>query len=168
MSDSKHKGSCCTSCSCSQGRGVWLLLAALAVVVVVAAWPRKPADSKPTGDASLATTNAAAAPAAASADLQFLKGRWIRPDGGYVLEIRQVDANGQLDAGYFNPGPIRVVSSKATKDGAAVKVYIELNDVNYPGCKYNLTYLPEQRLLVGTYFQAAMQQTYEVAFEREQ
>jgi hypothetical protein len=167
MSDSKHKGSCCTSCSCSRGPGVWLLLAALAIVVVVAAWPRKPADDKATGNSSAPGTNAAAAPAGASADLQFLKGRWVRPDGGYILEIRQVDADGLLDAGYFNPGPIRVVSSKATKDGAAVKVYIELNDVNYPGCKYNLTYLPDQRLLVGTYFQAAMQQTYEVAFERE-
>jgi hypothetical protein len=61
-----------------------------------------------------------------------------------------------------------VVSAKATKDGAAVKVYVELNDVNYPGCKYNLTYLPDQKQLVGTYFQAAMQQTFEVAFEREQ
>ncbi len=112
-------------------------------------------------------TNAQAAPLEAKADLQFLKGRWLRPDGGYVIEIRQVDADGQLDAGYFNPNPIRVVSAKATKEGAAVKVYLELNDVNYPGCKYNLTYLPDQRQLVGTYYQAAMQQTYEVAFERE-
>ena len=46
-------------------------------------------------------------------DLQFLKGRWLRPDGGYVIEIRQVDADGQLDARYFNPSPIRVVAAKA-------------------------------------------------------
>jgi hypothetical protein len=49
-----------------------------------------------------------------------------------------------------------------------VKVHLELNDVNYPGCKYNLTYIPAQRQLMGTYFQAAMLRTYEVAFVREQ
>jgi hypothetical protein len=26
-----------------------------------------------------------------SVDFQTLKGRWLRPDGGYVLEIRAVD-----------------------------------------------------------------------------
>ena len=99
-------------------------------------------------------------------DLQKLKGRWLRPDGGYVIEIRQVDANGQLDAGYFNPKPIRVVSSVARLEGAAAKVFLELNDVNYPGCKYDLTYIPDRDWLVGTYFQAALQQTFEVVFER--
>jgi hypothetical protein len=168
MNDSKHKGSCCGSGSCSKKSGAWLLLLVVAAVVVtVVAWPRKPAAEAANPDAS-SSAIAAPAQAAPTADLQFLKGRWVRPDGGYVIEIRQVDADGQLEAGYFNPGPIRVVNSKAEKDGAAVKVYIELNDVNYPGCKYNLTYIPDQRLLVGTYFQAAMRQTYEVAFEREQ
>ena len=138
-----------------------------AAIVVVAAWPRKGTDDPAAAPAAPPTTNASAAPLEATADLQFLKGRWVRPDGGYVIEIRQVDADGQLDAGYFNPNPIRVVGARAAKEGAAVKVYLELNDVNYPGCKYNLTYLPDQRQLVGTYFQAAMQQTYEVAFERE-
>jgi hypothetical protein len=140
----------------------------VAAIAVVAIWPGRKAKEGPVTPGPEAATNAAAAEVEAKVNLQFLKGRWLRPDGGYVIEIRQVDADGQLDAGYFNPNPIRVVSAKATKDGAAVKVYLELNDVNYPGCKYNLTYLPAQRQLVGTYFQAAMQQTYEVAFEREQ
>ena len=26
-----------------------------------------------------------------------LNGRWLRPDGGYVLEIRSVDASGKID-----------------------------------------------------------------------
>jgi hypothetical protein len=167
MNDSKHKGPGCAACGTSR-RGIsWLLLIA-AALIVVAVWPRRKAGEPPAPTAAVLATNALAVPTEARADLQFLKGRWIRPDGGYILEIRQVDADGQLDAGYFNPNPIRVVSSKATKEGAAVKVYVELNDVNYPGCKYNLTYLADQRMLVGTYFQAAMQQTYEVAFEREQ
>lgn len=167
MNNSKDKESCCASCSCLRGPGLWLLLIAVAIVAVVV-WQCKQTGDKSAELAFTATTNAGGSSADAKADLHFLKGRWLRPDGGYILEIRQVDADGQLDAGYFNPNPIRVVSSKATKDGAAIKVYVELNDVNYPGCKYNLTYIPERRQLVGTYFQAAMQQTYEVAFEREQ
>lgn len=166
MSDSKNKGPCCASCSCSRRGGLWLLLLAVAVLAVVA-WPWKKADEVALEPGGVPATNTSAAPVEAKVDLQFLKGRWLRPDGGYVIEIRQVDADGQLDARYFNPNPIRVVAAKAAKEGAAVKVHLELNDVNYPGCKYNLTYLPEQRQLVGTYFQAAMQQTYEVAFERE-
>ena len=133
--------------------------------------------SKPAGTAETAGTNPPVTPLAATVstnasagkaavDLQKLKGRWLRPDGGYVIEIRQVDANGQLDAGYFNPNPIRVVSSVAKQDGPAAKVYLELNDVNYPGCKYDLTYIPGQDILVGTYFQAAIQQTFDVVFER--
>lgn len=167
MNDSKNKGCSCGGCSCSRGPGLWLLLAAVVIILAVAVWPRKSDLAKPEGGADVVSSNAIAV-AEAKIDLQFLKGRWVRPDGGYVIEIKQIDADGQLDASYFNPNPIRVVSAKATKEGAAVKVYLELNDVNYPGCKYNLTYLPDQRQLVGTYFQAAMQQTYEVAFEREQ
>ncbi len=166
MSGSKDKGSCCASCSCSHRGGLWLLLIAVAIIAV-AAWPGKRTSDSATMPTGATTTNAGVAALEAKMDLQFLKGRWLRPDGGYVIEIRQVDKDGQLDAGYFNPSPIRVVAAKAAKEGAAVKVYLELNDVNYPGCKYNLTYLPDQRQLVGTYFQAAMQQTYEVAFERE-
>jgi len=162
------KEPCCASCSCTRGPGLWLFLIAAATVLGVALWPQKQTGVGNHEPAFAASTNGSGSKAEAKVDLQFLKGRWLRPDGGYVLEIRQVDADGQLDAGYFNPNPIRVVSAKASKDGAAVKVYVELNDVNYPGCKYNLTYLPTQRQLVGTYFQAALHQTYEVAFEREQ
>jgi hypothetical protein len=33
-----------------------------------------------------------------SIDFQTLNGRWLRPDGGYVLEIRAVDPSGSIDA----------------------------------------------------------------------
>ncbi|HEY9174120.1 MAG TPA: hypothetical protein VI136_17700 [Verrucomicrobiae bacterium] len=166
MSASKEKKLCCGDCACSRRGGLWLLPLAVAVIAVVV-WPKKRGDEVAPGPGGAPAPNASAALVETKADLQFLKGRWLRPDGGYVIEVRQVDADGQLDARYFNPNPIRVVAAKATKEGAAVKLYLELNDVNYPGCKYNLTYLPEQRQLVGTYFQAALGQTYEVAFERE-
>jgi hypothetical protein len=117
------------------------LLVAAAIVIGAAVWPRQSADRSAPGAASTEATNSATAPAGADG-LQFLKGRWIRPDGNYLLEIRQVEAGGQLDAGYFNPNPIRVVGARAAKEGAAVKVYIELNDVNYPAVSTTLPICP--------------------------
>jgi hypothetical protein len=35
--------------------------------------------------------------------LDVLRGRWVRPDGGYGVVIRSVGADGQLEAMYFNP-----------------------------------------------------------------
>ena len=49
---------------------------------------------------------------AADSDLGRLKGRWLRPDGGYVLEIRDVDAGGTIEAAYLNPRPINVARAK--------------------------------------------------------
>jgi hypothetical protein len=97
---------------------------------------------------------------------ESLKGRWQRPDGGYVLDIKNVDANGKLAAGYFNPRPINVSQAEATLDGTTIKVFIELRDTNYPGATYNLTYDPLQNQLRGIYFQPALQQSFEVFFIR--
>ena len=150
---------------------VVLVVAGAAILIALDKWPGRKASGESAAADAAVTTNAGPATATTSQeskpDLRFLKGRWVRPDGGYVLEIRQVDADGQLDAGYFNPSHIRIASAVARKDGAATKVLIELNDVNYPGCKYNLTYIPNKELLVGTYYQAAMRETFEVGFERE-
>ncbi len=44
--------------------------------------------------------------ARAGAGLDVLKGAWIRTDGGYVILIRNVAADGQLDATYFNPATL--------------------------------------------------------------
>lgn len=35
-----------------------------------------------------------------------LPGRWVRPDGGYVIAIKSVDAGGKLEASYANPNPL--------------------------------------------------------------
>ena len=142
-------------------------LVAVACVATYFLQRQKPA--KATADAPPATNvtaQATTAGAAAKTDFQFIKGRWARSDGDYLIEIRKVDADGQLEAGYFNPQPIHVAKAEVKKDGAATKVFIELNDVNYPGCKYNLTYIPNEDRLAGTYYQAALQETYEVMFER--
>src|SRR2546425_3699247 len=44
--------------------------------------------------------NLPATPVATQPELQKLKGKWERPDGGYILEIRSVNAAGKLDASY--------------------------------------------------------------------
>ena len=93
-------------------------------------------------------------------------GRWLREDGGYILEIREVAPDGRLSAAYFNPNPIHVSNAAVVQDGGMLKVGIELNDVNYPGCLYTLVLDPQLDQLVGTYFQAALGQTFQVAFVR--
>jgi hypothetical protein len=98
--------------------------------------------------------------------LDRLRGRWVRPDGGYVLEIRDVEASGKMTAGYFNPRPINVSRAEATLDGTTLKVFIELRDVNYPGATYHLTYDPGSDQLRGVYFQPALQQSFQVFFVR--
>jgi hypothetical protein len=102
----------------------------------------------------------------ARAGFDRLKGRWRRPDGGYVLEIREIDASGKMVAAYFNPRPINVSRAEASQEGTTTKVFIELRDKNYPGSTYTLTYDPGSDQLKGTYFQAALQQSFEVVFVR--
>ncbi|MFO1514678.1 MAG: hypothetical protein U1F83_17505 [Verrucomicrobiota bacterium] len=114
------------------------------------------------------STNAMMKSAQAKGDFQKLKGRWLRPDGGYVLEIKSAEDQGKLNAAYFNPKPINVAKAEASQEGAATKVFVELRDVNYPGSTYTLTYVADRDLLVGIYYQALQQQSFEVYFERMQ
>jgi hypothetical protein len=97
-------------------------------------------------------------------DFKDLIGRWIRKDGGYVIEIRSIDANGKMDADYYNPRPINVSVAEASKDNNIVKVFIELRDVGYPGSTYSLAYIPSENMLIGIYYQAKLDQTFEVIF----
>ena len=97
---------------------------------------------------------------------QLLKGRWLRPDGGYVLEIQKVKTDGQMEAAYFNPRPIHVAIAKMSQSGPATKVFVELRDTGYPGSAYNLVYDPESDQLKGIYSQAALHQDFDVYFVR--
>jgi len=97
---------------------------------------------------------------------EVLKGRWQRPDGGYILQIRTIDGGGKVDAGYFNPRPINVSRAEATEEGGKMKVFVELRDTGYPGSVYTLTYNPKEDVLVGVYFQAVVQQNFDVFFTR--
>ena len=134
-----------------------------------------PAPASPTAAVPAAATTApattapAATPAATvpAAGVAKVKGRWLRPDGGYILAITTIAADGRAEAGYFNPNPIKVAWATVNAEGADIRVKVELRDENYPGCLYKLNYAPDKDRLVGTYFQAQMQQTYEVEFVRE-
>ncbi len=95
-----------------------------------------------------------------------LVSRWERPDGGYVLEIKGVDASGKADVAYFNPDPINVSRAAAWRENGVTKLVVELRDVNYPGCTYTLEYNAQTDQLAGQYYQAAVQETYEVVFSR--
>ena len=101
-----------------------------------------------------------------TAGFQALRGRWIRPDGGYVMEIRSVADTGRMETAYFNPNPIHVSRAEASRKGEAVIVFIELRDVNYPGSTYTLIHEPKSDQLEGIYYQAATGQSYEVFFRR--
>ncbi|HVP79018.1 MAG TPA: hypothetical protein VMV04_14115 [Thermodesulfobacteriota bacterium] len=99
-------------------------------------------------------------------DVQLLEGRWIRPDGGYVLQLDEIKKDGSLKASYFNPRPIKVFSSKWSRKEGEINLFVELRDINYPGSKYNLQYDPKTDRLIGTYFQAVEKQTFNIEFVR--
>jgi hypothetical protein len=100
--------------------------------------------------------------------LEKLKGKWLRPDGGYILEIRNAAPDGKMEAAYFNPRPIHVAKAEASREGENLKVFVELRDVNYPGSTYTLVYDATNDQLKGDYFQAALKQTFDVYFTRVQ
>jgi hypothetical protein len=102
----------------------------------------------------------------ASDRFDALKGRWLRPDGGYIFEIRAVDPSGKIDGVYLNPKPINIAKAEATRDGSTLKVFAEIRAPDYPGSTYMLTYYPQQDQLRGTYVQAAPRQSYNVIFVR--
>jgi hypothetical protein len=96
-----------------------------------------------------------------------LIGRWLRPDGGYIIEIRSIGADGRMDAAYLNPRPINVARAEASWKKGQQEVFIELQDTGYPGSTYTLDYNPDQDLFTGVYFQASLKQAFEVVFFRQ-
>ncbi|QKS31443.1 MAG: hypothetical protein HT579_01850 [Candidatus Accumulibacter similis] len=90
----------------------------------------------------------------------------MRPDGGYVINIRSVDASGKLDAAYANPNPLPFSRAEATREGNAIKLFFELRAAGYNGSTYTLTYDPAADVLKGVYFQAVAQQKFDVYFTR--
>jgi hypothetical protein len=90
-----------------------------------------------------------------------LPGRWVRPDGGYVISIKSVDAS------YANPNPLPFYTAIATGDGGTLKLFFELRAGGYDGSTYTLNYDVAGDQLKGTYYQAVARQTFEVFFVRK-
>lgn len=110
------------------------------------------------------------APAAAKTKVmdveQKLVGKWLRPDGGYVLEISKVGKQGRAEAMYFNPNPINVESALVTEKKGQLHLRVVLRDQNYDGSTYELVLDPAKDELTGTYFSPNAGQTYQVYFQR--
>ena len=104
--------------------------------------------------------------AAIAADYRPLIGRWQRTDGGYIIDIRRVAADGAMEAAYFNPRPINVSQAKASVFREHLKVEVELRDTGYPGSSYTLLYDPDKDALLGFYYQAVQKQNFDVVFVR--
>ena len=135
------------------------------ISIVATSSCRKQADT-PASTATDPKAGSTATVAAAPESLRKVYGRWVRDDGGYVLEIRSGAAGGVLDASYFNPKSIRVSRAAWHEGVGRMQILIELNDVGYPGSTYVLRHDPATDRLLGQYTQPALRQTFEIEFSR--
>lgn len=100
-------------------------------------------------------------------DKNLLIGDWVRTDAQYLIRITNLNDDGTMTAQYFNPNPINVGSANWEESYGNLKAIVELRDVNYPGSKYSLSYLPDKDMLAGEYFQAVEGLTFYVEFIRK-
>jgi len=134
---------------------------ALALGLVLAS-----ASSAVRAQASPVEKEAAPAPAVAFGPAA-LKGNWVRPDGGYRIEIKSITADGQIEAMYFNPNPLPFAKASVRQDGQTLRVFLELRAGGYNGSTYELTYDAAGDRLSGIYYQAVMKQKFDVVFMRK-
>jgi hypothetical protein len=120
-------------------------------------------------DPALAQQPSATTFAGPSAESVFdrLPGRWVRLQGGYVITIRAVDADGKLDASYANPRPLPFQVAVASRDGNALKLLFELRAGGYNGSTYTLSYDAANDRLTGVYDQVVVKQKFDVVFVRD-
>lgn len=112
-------------------------------------------------------SNSEPSPAANRSGFAALRGRWVRPDGGYVITIRGADADGRLDAAYANPNPLPFAKAVASDVDGTLQLFFELRAGGYEGSTYTLRYDPAKDVLHGFYYQAVAHQSFDVSFTRE-
>lgn len=134
------------------------VLALATVLLAQAAW-------LPAGLAQGGAASAKAEPRPV-ADYAVLTGRWLRPDGGYLIVIQSVAPDGTLSAGYANPSLLPFAVAQATRKDGALQVFLELRAGGYNGSTYTLAYDPAQDVLKGVYYQAVAKQKFDVVFVR--
>jgi hypothetical protein len=146
----------------SSGRAIAaIVVVAVAAIASWALWRPRPLDSPAPSAGATATAPSPTSPAFAP-----LIGNWVRPDGGYVLSVSGIAADGTATVAYFNPRPIRVGRAEARREEAGLGLFVEFDDRDYPGSKYTLTYDGRNDVLRGIYYQAVQRASYDVAFVR--
>ncbi len=101
-----------------------------------------------------------------TADYGSLIGQWVRPDGGYVLDIKSISLDGKIEMAYLNPRTINVSKAQANTKAGKIELFIELRDRGYPGSYYTLTFDSETNRLVGVYHHLGLNQNFDVYFIR--
>jgi hypothetical protein len=96
-----------------------------------------------------------------------LPGRWVRLEGGYVITVNAVDADGKLDASYANPRQLPFHAATVTNDHGLLKLFFELRAAGYGGSTYTLAYDAANDQLKGEYNQVVVRQRFPVTFVRE-
>jgi len=143
----------------------FLLSTTLALGILSACGKKKDTSAPPP---AAATASQKPAPAAVPIPaFEKLNGKWLRPDGGYILELRNASAQGKLEAAYFNPRPIHVARAEWRQKDGKLQLFVELRDVNYPGSTYTLDYSAADDRMTGNYFQALQGQNFDVEFIRQ-
>lgn len=117
--------------------------------------------------AAPAAKGTGASAVAENINIDVLKGAWVRPDGGYVILIKGAGQNGQLEAMYYNPKPLPFAKAQASRTGATLSAFFELQAGGYSGSTYHLTYDAASDRLKGTYYQAVVKQKFDVYFVRK-
>jgi hypothetical protein len=158
------------------GRAVAVLaVLAAAAALALTSWRSQPKPTsgpgRPTpalGPARDAATRAVPETREADAPAEYrpLLGEWVRPDGGYVLAVTDIAADGEATVAYFNPRPIHVERAEARMEDDTTGLFVELRDRNYPGSTYTLRHDAQGDQLVGVYFQALQRASYDVVFVR--
>jgi len=160
----------------SAGRGQWwiMALAALALTGAIALSWSSTVTPAPAGPAAAAVPSGPATPSTPSSTVAAvpedvrnkLPGRWLRPDGGYIMTIASVAPDGTVAATYENPRPIHVARATVTHAEGKTALYLELRDRAYPGNYYDLTFDPAKDQFVGLYYHLGINQKFDVHFER--
>jgi hypothetical protein len=75
--------------------------------------------------------------------------------------------DGSIDAAYFNPEPIRVAKTRVNTQPGQIIVFVELQDIGYPGSYYTLVYDSDTDRLVGVYHHMVLKKNFNIYFMRE-
>jgi hypothetical protein len=85
----------------------------------------------------------------------------------YFIKVSDVLAYGHANVAYFNPKSINVAQTTISTEKELIKLFIKFQDKGYDGSTYRLYYFAEKDALVGFYYQAVIDKTFEVIFLRK-